>query len=476
MESTGKQYIDTEWTGGCTTVARYSAIWLASYSGWESFWGQQNSLANSRGSMWYPTTAKMFSLYACFDVAPLVFGQIYEVKHELCDGNRTIALSVDGTRRGAGADGTYDTTISYKLFYFTVSKERLYSFKLSALGDLKRDFIPAIDPNGRPCMFDLVTKKPFYNAATTGADFTVGLTTKQALNLENLPATGGNLTISLPLEAAFDANVQSVLTAAAADKGWNITVQNRESDLTTKNIEADFLESNGTQYIRMPELVLTNEDTVSVDFAVVGFRGDAADGIFSGYNYSSDKNLRVFLGEANNKRFLSAVWGTGGSSSALQFSYGVENTLEISSDGVVYNGVQVGKANTRTFSWADYVLFTQHVNNKFWNSIVKMMRFAVSGKCKLFPGLDSSGTPCMYDTVSGQNFYNENIANDAIPFCVGFDTTKKAAISLSKLPRTTGSTLYVALPAEAETDELVREAITIAEGHGWKFITQYRED
>lgn len=33
-------------------------------------------------------------------------------------------------------------------------------------GELVRDYIPALDPNGKPCLFDLVTKQPYYNLGT----------------------------------------------------------------------------------------------------------------------------------------------------------------------------------------------------------------------------------------------------------------------------------------------------------------------
>lgn len=43
---------------------------------------------------------------------------------------------------------------------------KVYSSKISKNGRLARNFIPALDPTGRPCMFDLVTRRPFYNQGT----------------------------------------------------------------------------------------------------------------------------------------------------------------------------------------------------------------------------------------------------------------------------------------------------------------------
>ena len=43
---------------------------------------------------------------------------------------------------------------------------KLYSFVIKDNGNVARNFIPAIDRSGRPCMYDTVTKQPFYNKGT----------------------------------------------------------------------------------------------------------------------------------------------------------------------------------------------------------------------------------------------------------------------------------------------------------------------
>lgn len=50
----------------------------------------------------------------------------------------------------------------------------IHSFSISRDGQLQLNFIPCLDPTGKPCMFDMVTRKPFYNAAKTGPDFLYG--------------------------------------------------------------------------------------------------------------------------------------------------------------------------------------------------------------------------------------------------------------------------------------------------------------
>ena len=47
-----------------------------------------------------------------------------------------------------------------------IGNMRLYYFKLYNDGVLIRNFIPVLDKNGTPCMYDKVTGQFFYNAGT----------------------------------------------------------------------------------------------------------------------------------------------------------------------------------------------------------------------------------------------------------------------------------------------------------------------
>ena len=40
---------------------------------------------------------------------------------------------------------------------------KVYSCKIYHQDSLVRDFVPCLDTNGKPCMFDFVSQKPFYN-------------------------------------------------------------------------------------------------------------------------------------------------------------------------------------------------------------------------------------------------------------------------------------------------------------------------
>ena len=106
---------------------------------------------------------------------------------------------------------------------------KAYSIKLSRGSAVTNDLIPAVDASGTPCMFDKVSKQPFYNNGS-GA-FVVGMTMEQARKLGKLPKTGATLTVSLPWEAQLiqhNAEVEAALETARS-KGWLMKVQYREA-------------------------------------------------------------------------------------------------------------------------------------------------------------------------------------------------------------------------------------------------------
>lgn len=98
----------------------------------------------------------------------------------------------------------------------------VYSCSLTDNNGAKvRDFIPALDATGTPCMFDRLSRKPFRNSGT--GQFIAGFTLAQARKLGKLPA-GTTLTVSLPVGYDSDAGVVSALADAEAN-GCVLTIQ-----------------------------------------------------------------------------------------------------------------------------------------------------------------------------------------------------------------------------------------------------------
>lgn len=61
---------------------------------------------------------------------------------------------------------TVNTNLILFRTYSQFGKIRMKSFKLIRSGENMLNLIPALDQSGRPCMYDTVTKQPFYNLGT----------------------------------------------------------------------------------------------------------------------------------------------------------------------------------------------------------------------------------------------------------------------------------------------------------------------
>ena len=109
-------------------------------------------------------------------------------------------------------------------FYY---KGRYFEIEASQEEEIILQLVPVLDKNGVPCMFDKVTRKPFYNSGT--GSFIVGMDMEQARKLGKLPAGGGTLTVSLPSNYGEDEGVVNAL-ATAQDNGWKITIQTYEAE------------------------------------------------------------------------------------------------------------------------------------------------------------------------------------------------------------------------------------------------------
>jgi hypothetical protein len=365
------------------------------------------------------------------------------------------------------------------------AKLRIYSFSVFDAGKIKNNLVPALDPTGTPCMYDVITRKAFRNNGT--GQFIAGMTTEQARDLANLPATGGSLTVSLPLEAAFDEAVQNALNTATA-RGWTITVRYRESELTTENIDVDFLESAGGSFIDT-EIVPTNETGLSLtalpmsDLDTIPFGSRNSNSTESRFYAVRPRRLRT----GTIDRLVANGFGWGGWVVIGENIQGVPKKEETylnwlnARSAISEHAAKYLLPLPFTPEFSMY-LFAANISNsdqlyyigRIWNAAVSV---GTQLKANFIPALDSAGAPCMHDTVSGQNFYNANTTEGAVPFIAGFDTTEKAAVSLSKLPVTTDGTLTVSLPAAAKDEaSWVPEACRIAAQRGWTIFPQYRKD
>lgn len=112
----------------------------------------------------------------------------------------TAGVYIDGTKMTNYS--SFSSTSTIYLFNLNLnnldiycSQTRIWRYRHKRDGVLIRDFIPALDPNGRPCMWDVVTKQPFYNQGT--GEFTYGRSIQQVEYIESMGTQYVNTGIKL---------------------------------------------------------------------------------------------------------------------------------------------------------------------------------------------------------------------------------------------------------------------------------------
>ena len=111
-----------------------------------------------------------------------VDGQAQAISWTELTTDKIYTVTLSGTEMKAEReDGTavFSKTFSVSDFESTVTMElfksksfdygfqgRIYSCKHYSGDELIQDFVPCLDTGGVPCMFDLVSQKPFYNVGT----------------------------------------------------------------------------------------------------------------------------------------------------------------------------------------------------------------------------------------------------------------------------------------------------------------------
>ena len=230
LEASGTQWIDTGIHPPC--VATISFAWVSGGHSW-CWWGVNQSYTNNRGSAWGVdkyNDAYIVNAYAVgrLGAVPLVSGQKNEMIHGIYE--TSFSFTLNGVKYSYGAYGSLNPTNSYCFFDKASISERLYTATIAdAAGNPLGHFVPVLDANGTPCMYDKVSRKCFYNSGT--GSFIAGMTMGQLPALLHLPrVTSGELTLSLPWEAQLIASGAPAILEEVKNRGWTLIVQYAEPD------------------------------------------------------------------------------------------------------------------------------------------------------------------------------------------------------------------------------------------------------
>lgn len=168
LESTGTQYIDTNYipnneTGMNVTISNYSNIVSLSndvnFIGSRLIDGQRFMINNNHGQLGFG------------------FGTYVNIGKSIdWSAMNTFSLNYKNNRKFIFEADEYSIgNITEKLPTVCVFKQngssirstyRVYKFSLTQEESIIMDLIPALDKNGIPCMYDTVSKQPFYNEGT----------------------------------------------------------------------------------------------------------------------------------------------------------------------------------------------------------------------------------------------------------------------------------------------------------------------
>lgn len=175
LESTGTQWIDTGIVANEKTEAE---IQFKDYTGWFFFASANSYSSKNFGLITSTGTQGQFYFYMNCDGRVPVTTNTANIKL-LLTGFFINDTPIEITRGNIPSSTMFTTKYPIYLFGANFSgalngagKGKIYFFKLWQDGILIRDFIPVLDKDGVPCMYDLVEHKFYYNAGT--GDFVAG--------------------------------------------------------------------------------------------------------------------------------------------------------------------------------------------------------------------------------------------------------------------------------------------------------------
>lgn len=237
-------------------------------------------------------------------------------------------------------------------------------------------------------------------------------------------------------------------------------------------IEADFLESTGTQRLNAIGQPFLSTERCAVGMSVDGQLLDSsgartiggvflsANGTFTPYQFANETSslsfgkMNIKTGSlAKNSRFFSALNIKG------------DYTYEFKNEDVNLKGNLTWNVSTTNTSKNMLFAGSNYSRGRIWSVVITENGKPIQ---KLRPALTEKGVPCLFDELSQAPL--EKIGSG--DFIIGL--TLKQSRKLSDLPAG-GGTLTVSLPTGYESDEGVMSALETARSNGWTLTVQTYE-
>ena len=168
--SYGTEYIDTGVAVDDTTIVHASLYIEAWNKAYDNLFGAP---MNQFGAIRNLSRNEIGILYKGKEGVSYGFPCTPPVEMDIVINASTNTATVNGTTRAISGDYAFSDK---PLWIFTKANIRggvdvpgafkLYSFTITKGGALVRDFVPALDGAGTPCLYDMVSSTFFYNAGT----------------------------------------------------------------------------------------------------------------------------------------------------------------------------------------------------------------------------------------------------------------------------------------------------------------------
>lgn len=247
----------------------------------------------------------------------------------------------------------------------------IFSLKIEQNNVLVRDFIPALDPNGVPCLFDLVQNQPYYNNGT------------------------GQLKYTSPVN-----DVKSVLIKPVSQPDGLEFIE--------------YLQSTGTQYIKTgvnPHKDIEIKMRIKKPETNAGFGARSASFDYTGakmYSAFCDYNGFRFdwLGSSENYRTKEEILDVELLKNSIKVNGVTTFTRTVEKEPLDYNLVIFGTASSaQNISVSRYTVYYVQIYDN--GTLIRDFRPALY-----------NGVACMYDMVEQKPYYNNGsgqfVAGDSI--------------------------------------------------------------
>ena len=245
-------------------------------------------------------------------------------------------------------------------------------------------------------------------------------------------------------------------------KGWDIT-SNAIVTLPAGFTRLSYLETNGSQYINTKlnanetsEAICTWERIHEGEMQAV-YCSDETNNFFSFFTVAEWSRLRFDFGQI--QQHISDVYNGG------------VVTSRHSAMGVTLDGVQIrGPYTVNPFEAVSIYLFARYPKAG-WRSTIRMFRWSLITNgvrvCNMIPALNTNtGSPCMFDLVTGEPFYNELEGDFTYPESATAYSLRQPVPTYAKMTKHGVQKLYH-LPEgyEGSEDEYAQE-------NGFKLLTE----